>query len=188
MSDVAELRRIFRDSMELLSELAVAYVELLKTLSRDEKDNPLLMRLQHIRARSVKFLDRSSKDHGLFWAIMDRAFDNWPADHPFQPDSKEHLYGWILIEVGYRECTEVETDDKAVAAAVAKAIFGVTKREIHCMRIYGTSAGVRVCVPQSGDYEHAGKKKFEAMRSAVYEYIEITLGVKIEQLKSARVA
>ena len=124
----------------------------------------------------------------MFWAVMRRAFDNWPSSHQFQPDSETHLYGWILIEVGYRDCTEVETDDKAVATAVAKAIFGVAQREIHCMRVFGTPTGVRVCVPQSGDYEHAGKKKFEAMRSAVYEYIEVTLSVKIEELKTVRVA
>ncbi len=131
---------------------------------------------------------RSQADHGMFWAVMQRAFDNWPEDHAFRPDSKEHLYGWILIEVGYRECTEVETNDKAIAIAVAKAIFSVTKREIHCMRVYGTATGVRVCVPQSGDYEHAGKKKYEAMRAAVYEVIEATLGCKIDELKRARVA
>lgn len=188
MSEIGELRRIFRDSMDLLGDMAEANVELLSTLSLETKDNPLLMRLTHLRVRGRKFLDRSTKDHGFFWVVMERAFDNWPVDHPFQPDSKEHLYGWILIEVGYRDCTEVETDDKAVATAVAKAIFSVTQREIHCMRVYGTPTGVRVCVPQSGDYEHAGKKKFEAMRSAVYEYIEITLGVKIEELKTVRVA
>jgi len=124
----------------------------------------------------------------MFWAIMQRAFENWPEDHVFRPDSKEHLYGWILIEAGYSECTEVEAKDHAVALAVAKAIYGVTKREIHCMRIFGTSTGVRVCVPQSGDYAHAGKKKFEQMRSAVYEVIEATLGVSIDELKRARVA
>lgn len=188
MSEIGELRRIFRDSMDLLGDLAEAYVELLGTLSRETKDNPLLMRLTHLRVRGRKFLDRSPKDHGLFWAIMERAYDNWPVDHVFQPDSKEHLYGWILIEVGKRECTEVDTNDRDVAKAVAKAIFSVTKREIHCMRIFGTDTGIRVCVPESGDYEHAGKAKFEAMRSAVYEYIETTLGVKIEQLKQARVA
>lgn len=131
---------------------------------------------------------RGHKDHGMFWAVMRRAFDNWPEDHAFKPESPDHLYGWILIEIGYSECTEVETDDKSIAIAVAKAIYGVTKREIHCMRVFGTSTGVRVCVPQSGDYAHAGKKKFEDMRSAVYEVIENTIGVRIEELKSARVA
>lgn len=131
---------------------------------------------------------RSGADHGMFWAVMQRAFENWPETHPFRPESKEHLYGYILIEVGYSDCTEVETDDKSIAIAVAKAIYGVTKREIHCMRVFGTGTGVRVCVPQSGDYAHAGKKKYEAMRSAVYEVIENTLGVTIEELKRARVA
>lgn len=184
-SDVGELRRIFRDSMELLAEIATEYA---RTLNHETKDHPLFLRLQHLRARSVKFLDRSSRDHGMFWAILERAFDNWPEDHPFQPDSKEHLYGWILIEVGKSECTEVDTDDKDLAKAVARAVFMVTRREIHCMRIFGTQTGVRVCVPQSGDYAHAGKAKFEEMRRAVYEYIEVALGVKIEDLKKARVA
>lgn len=124
----------------------------------------------------------------MFRSIVRRAFDNWPETHPFRPENEDHLYGWLLIEVGYSECQEVETDDIDLAKAVVKAIFAISQREIHCMRIYGTPTGVRVCVPQSAAYQNAGKRKFEQMRAAVYEVIETTLGVKIEELKRAKIA
>lgn len=124
----------------------------------------------------------------MYWAIMRRAFENWPIDHRFQPNNEEHLHGWLLIEVGHKECVEVETHDVDVAKAVAKGIFHVAQRQIHCMRIYGAETGIRICVPGSLAYDEAGKKKYEAIRAAVYEVIEATLGCKVEELKRARVA
>lgn len=132
---------------------------------------------------------RSASDHGMYWAILQRAFDNWPVTHPFRPTSKDHLHGWLLIESGHAQSVDVETENVDVAKAVAKGIFEVTRREIHAMRIFGLHAGgIRISVPQSMSYEEAGKRKYEQMRADVYEVIETVLGVKVEELKRARVA
>jgi hypothetical protein len=132
---------------------------------------------------------RSDKDHAMHRALIRKAFQNWPEDHRFQPDDEDHLYGWLLIEAGAKACVEVESKDVDVAKAVARGIFEVTKRRIHCMRIFPAGdTGLRICVPDSLAYEEAGKRKFEETRRAVYEIIETTLGVKIETLKRARVA
>ncbi len=131
---------------------------------------------------------RSEDDHEMFWAILHRAYENWPENHGFKPDNKSHLYGWLLIEAGHKDCVEVETTDKSVAISVARAMFSVTKREIHCMRVFGTPTGVRICVPKSLSYKSAGKKQYEGVRSVVYEIIETALGVKVETLKRARSA
>lgn len=131
---------------------------------------------------------RSDPDHRMFWAIMQAAFDNWPEAHPFKPDDRDHLYGWILIEVGHRRCAEVETTDKSIALRVAEAMFEIAADEVHSVRVFGTASGIRVCVPRSLKYEAVGKREFQRVRSAVYEVIEATLGVSIESLKRERSA
>lgn len=129
---------------------------------------------------------RSTPDHKMYWSVMREAFKQWPAHHAFKPDNPEHLHGWLMIEVGARECVEVETTDKSVAIAVAKGMFAVIKRHIHCMRVFGAGAGgIRICIPESLSYESAGKKKYESVRSAIYETIEAIVGVKIDDLKRA---
>lgn len=131
---------------------------------------------------------RSDEDHGMFWAIMQRAYECWPEQHPFRPDSRDHLYGWCLIEAGHKKCVEVETDNPSQAVAVVKAIYEVSGDEVHCIRLFGTPSGIRICTPKSLSYRTAGKKKYEDVRSAVYEIIESVLEVKIDELKRAKVA
>lgn len=127
---------------------------------------------------------RSDSDHGMFWAVMDRAYDNWPErEGLFQPTSKEHLYGWLLIEVGHSESIEIETKDYEVAKVFARGFFTLTRRKIHCMRVFETEKGMRITVPQSLSYAEAGKKKYEDVRAKVYELVEVILGVQIATLK-----
>ena len=39
----------------------------------------------------------------MFHAIK-RAFDNWPEDHPFQPQDETQLRYWLEIEAGWGDC------------------------------------------------------------------------------------
>lgn len=132
---------------------------------------------------------RSWRDHRMYWAMMRRAFDNWPKTHRFKPTSPEHLHGWILIETGNDQSAEVETDNVDVAKAVAKAIYGLAEREVHCMRIFESGPGVlRISIPKPFNGADAGKRQYEMIRASVYEYIEHVLGVPIASIKRARVA
>lgn len=125
----------------------------------------------------------------MYWAMMRRAFDNWPKDHRFQPDTVEHLHGWCLIQTKHCRSAEVETKDIEVAKSTARAIYGMANREIHCMRIFDAGeAGIRISIPDAFNSEDAGKAKYEQMRRDVYALIESTLGVRIEDIKRARVA
>jgi len=126
---------------------------------------------------------RSDKDHGMFWAMMQTAYDNWPETHKCKPTSRENLYGWILIELSFAQTIDVEAEDIAIAMRTARATFEISKRKIHCMRVFQIEGGVRIAVPDSTAYDAAGKKKFETIRAAVYEYVETVLGVKIEEIK-----
>ena len=46
---IAELEAACRDSMDLLEDMAHAYLDLLNCLSRDASDDPLLARLRHLK-------------------------------------------------------------------------------------------------------------------------------------------
>ncbi len=126
---------------------------------------------------------RSDSDHGMFWAVVERAYENWPESAGFQPSSKDHLYGWLLIEARHLESAEVESDDTDTVLAAGKAFFKLAGRKIHCVRMYRMEHGVRIVIPKSLSYRAADKRTFEDVRSKVYEIIEATLGVPIETLK-----
>ena len=129
---------------------------------------------------------RSDIDHGMFWAVVERAFRNWPEAHEFCPMDKYELYGWLLIRVDY--CVSGEIHDRDInairkSARVFMELCGESDHPIYYMDLKPTTNGVRVKIPKSLSYKSAGKRRFEDVRSKVYEIIELTLGVKIEELK-----
>ena len=129
---------------------------------------------------------RSDIDHGMFWAVIEKAFQSWPEQHPFCPMDKNELYGWLLIEADY--CVSGEIKDRDInairkSARVFMDLCGESDHPIYYMSLKPTKNGVHVTIPKSLSYKTAGKRRFEDTRSKVYEIIEVTLGVKIEDLK-----
>jgi len=53
------------------------------------------------RVRLNVLQHRSHSQHGLFFAAMALAFDNWPDGHPFQPKDAEQLRYWLEIRAGW---------------------------------------------------------------------------------------
>ena len=122
--------------------------------------------------------------------MMQRVYDNWPDDYAeFQPENYKHLYGWLLYKVGHIETADMDVvirteRDKLIATKMARAYFSLMReREIHYMRLKPFKGGTRIIVSGSLDYASAGKRKYEAVRAAMYELIEVVLGVPIETLK-----
>lgn len=129
---------------------------------------------------------RSDIDHRMFWAIVHRAFSNWPEQHPFCPMDASELYGWLLIEA--KHCVSGEIKETAInairkSARVFLDLAGESEHPIYYMRLAPTKHGVKVTIPKSLSYKSVGKRQFEDVRSRVYEIIEVTLGVKVEDLK-----
>jgi hypothetical protein len=56
---------------------------------------------QYVPMKAVLTLGRRKKHHNGLFAYLTDAFENWPAAHPFRPDSAEHLRSWALVEVGH---------------------------------------------------------------------------------------
>lgn len=128
---------------------------------------------------------RSGADHRMFHAIVSLAYLNWPKrDDVYQPLGRDNLYGWLLVEADYCEPpVEIESRNMEFVSAICARLLSALKDKVHYWRIVETPKGVQVILPKSLSYKTAGKRQFEDTRSAVYEIIETTLGVKIEDLK-----
>ena len=129
------------------------------------------------------WLHRSDADHRMLHAIVSLAYANWPEDHSFEPMGRDHLYGWLLIQAGHCQTINIESRKPEIITATIAAIFPAIKRRIHCIDVQPTAKGVRILISDSLSYKEAGKKKFEDVRSKVYEVIESVLGVPVETLK-----
>jgi hypothetical protein len=119
----------------------------------------------------------------MLHAIVSLAYANWPDGHEFEPMGRDHLYGWLLIQAGHCTAIDIESRKPEVITATIAAIFPAIKRRVHCIEVQPTAKGVRILISDSLSYKEAGKRKFEDVRSKVYEVIESVLGVTVETLK-----
>lgn len=126
---------------------------------------------------------RGPADHRMLHAIVSLAYANWPETHSFEPMGRDHLYGWLLIQAGHGQAIDIQSRKPEIITATIAAIFPAIKRRIHCIDVQPTAKGVRILISDSLSYKEAGKKKFEDVRSRVYDVIESVLGVPIETLK-----
>lgn len=126
---------------------------------------------------------RSMDHHKLFFAFIREVYSHWPEAHPFQPRNAEHLRGWLLIEAGHYEETEIEHRSVAFIVSVAKAIYALVSGRVHCMRMFPTKRGVMVRVSKPFDTGTVGKRAFEDIARAVFDYCHDNLGMDVEEMK-----
>lgn len=126
---------------------------------------------------------RSMDHHRLFFAFIREVYRNWPEDHPFQPKNAEHLRGWLLIQVGHYEETEIEHKSVQFIVMVAKAIYALVSGSVHCMRMYPTKHGAMVRVSKPFNKDAVGKRAFEDISAAVFDYCFNELGLDVDEMK-----
>lgn len=132
---------------------------------------------------------RSSADHNMFWATVAKACQSWPHSHRFQPtgvspkDRVNNLYGWLLVEIGYVDTLDIESHEVHAVDVGFRVARRKKDSKIHYWRLTQTETGWQLITPRSTNKLTAGKRQFEDVRSRVYEIIEVTLGVKVEDLK-----
>lgn len=134
---------------------------------------------------------RSLSDHRRFFALVNAAFGTWPENHPFQPESADHLRAWLTCKAGYRESTPIHMPDMAtdrmrdlfrlsIEAAICAAggvAFVVPYQDV-----------VAVIRPKSIAWDKLDQKEFGRLRDAVSDVIEAEMGVKAEQLLAEKAA
>ena len=142
---------------------------------------------------------RSHSDHRRFFAMIAKAFDNWPHENPFQPSSAEHLRAYLLVEAKYADATPVfveldcfpeaerQTALKLVSLTVEAAVAAALSQGAYAfVRVVGDT--ITVFRPRSINFATLGQREFGPLREACEQIIEAALGVDIATLLQSRAA
>lgn len=126
---------------------------------------------------------RSDPHHRLFFAVLDRALENWPEGEKFQPEDSEHLRSYVLIKAGHFINLDLrcENPDALSLEDQLRAIIRTVSEKPPLMHSY--QWGVRLFWPKSLSYAAVDRKTFNEVSEKVFEIISVTLGVPIEQMK-----
>ena len=144
---------------------------------------------------------RSGKDHSRFFALIDKAFDQWPEHHGFRPRDSEHLRGYLLVTVGHIDVKwipappEYETPALLVLFRLTVEAAGMALEDkVGYIDYRVGSAGVEIVTPRTIRFKRPGRaggidqKAFNPIREAVEALIEEAIGVPAVQLLRARAA
>lgn len=127
---------------------------------------------------------RSDASHKHFFAVIAEAFRQWPTTAEFQPEDAEHLRSYLLVKARHFDKLDVRCKNsdaiglKTQLDAVIRAFCDGKPPLIHAY-----PWGLRIFKPRSISYATADRKVFQAVSEAVFEIIEATLGVKVEDMK-----
>lgn len=125
---------------------------------------------------------RSLPDHRRLFALIKRAYENWPEGHDFQPEHPEHLRAWLMCKAGWREATPIQfgssTDQHLMVLAMTAAIRAA--RGTAFVVPHGT--GVAVIAPRSMDFRSMGQQEFGLLRDAITDIIRAETGIDAESV------
>ena len=129
---------------------------------------------------------RSSPDHRRFFAVIHRAFEQWPEAHPtFVPESAEQLRAWLLCKAGFREATPIMLPDDAtehMRDLFRLAIEASVRAAGGYAWVVPYQNGAAVVRAKSIAWTRVGQSEFNAIRSAVEDVIAAEIGVTAEAL------
>lgn len=142
---------------------------------------------------------RSPQDHRRLFAIIAKAFEAWPHEQEFQPDSADHLRAYLQCKAGHYVSTPIFVDIdefpedkkhvavKLVALAVEAAVkAAVAEGDFAFTRIHGDA--IAVFRPRSISWSTLDQRQFGPIREAIEHEIELALGVTCDQLLQERAA
>jgi hypothetical protein len=126
---------------------------------------------------------RNQARHNLFFAILPKAFENWPTTYEeFQPMSTEHLRKWLIYKAGWCTMRELAIDGphKPIVVAALQFFVASGNQEVFFKT---TSKSVREYRPKSIAWSKCKEAEFRKILDASAEIIESIIGVPIEALK-----
>lgn len=137
---------------------------------------------------------RSTPQHNRYFAMIERAFDQWPEAHDFAPADSEHLRKWLQCKAGYYIATDIALPPhknqraiaKIVVAAVTAAFNSVGEHAWVKENAKGNS--IRVFRSKSIAYDKLKHLEACALFNAVAEIIEIETGVSADKLMKEHAA
>jgi hypothetical protein len=133
---------------------------------------------------------RNPKTHRLYFKVIAIAAALWPEGHEPEPKGDaDHLRAWLQCKAGCCHWYDFRTDDTDTVIAFMKDIRGEGKfafaEGIQVTPLHGGSPPIdklRIYVPDTIEYDAMGEDKFRPIKDAVFEIIEMVLGVKVEIL------
>jgi hypothetical protein len=125
---------------------------------------------------------RSLQDHKRLFAIIGRAYQNWPEDHEFQPQSVDNLRYWLTCKAGpeFRNVRVHFLPDRE-RSLIVETVKDLLKTEIDKFPVEYKD-GLAVITPKSISFETMPQAEFSKLRDAITDLIEATLGCKVEEL------
>jgi hypothetical protein len=126
---------------------------------------------------------RNAERHKLFFAILPKAFSNWPTGYEnFQPMSTEHLRKWLIYKAGWCTMRELAIDgpNKRIVVTALKFFLESGNQET----FYTTTAkSIREYRPKSIAWNKCKEAEFKKVLDRSAEIIESIIGMPIEALK-----
>lgn len=134
---------------------------------------------------------RSGPDHRRFFALIRKAFDQWPETHEFTPDNPEHLRAWLTCKAGYRDSTPIHLPEEATESMRVLFRLGL-EAAIRAANGYAFVTpyrdAVAVHTPKSIAWDKLNQREFGALRTAVEDVIKAEIGLDADQLLEEQAA
>lgn len=122
---------------------------------------------------------RSQQQHGLFFACIAKAFDNWPEQHPFNPVDADQLRYYLEAKAGWGDIIYFEN-----APAL---IHFFTRNYSKPMFAFSESSGFQVVCAKSIAYGKMGKLDFASFVNAVDDVLKKEVGFSMMDLKESAI-
>ena len=143
---------------------------------------------------------RSPADHRRFFAILQKAFENWPEAHPeIQPSSVDHLRAYLLVTAGHHETSTIDLSWITQNAAENPSLLTLARLNVEATIAAALGRGdyvftrargdvVEVLRPKSIAWSQLDQRAFGPIREAVEALVENALGVTASDLLKAKAA
>lgn len=128
---------------------------------------------------------RSDPHHRLLFAVIARAFDNWPEGpgEKFKPSDPEHLSAYLLIKAGHYNKIDLRCENPNAISLEdqIRAVLGAVADKPTLVHTYPW--GIRIFTPKSISYAELGRAEFNIICERVFEVLSAKLRVDIKDLK-----
>lgn len=125
--------------------------------------------------------ERSSASHRAYFAAINDAFENLPADLAERFKSPEALRKAALIQCGYRDERSIVANSKAEAQRLAAFVQPMDEYAI--VSVSGTT--VVVLTARSQNMRAMGRQAFEESKNKVLDFLASLIGTTPDQLGRA---
>jgi hypothetical protein len=121
---------------------------------------------------------RSHQTHAHFFAALNEAWQNLPADAAERFPTAEHLRKYALIRAGFRDERSIGCSSKAEAQRLAAFVRPMDDFAV----VIPSEATVTVYTAKSQSMRAMGKAEFQRSKQAVLDVVSEMIGVKPAEL------